>query len=224
LLYYAPALRKLFLSFLRLGLTAFGGAAMVAHIKEMTVNRYRWLNEETCNDGVALCQSVPGATAMQTAAYVGVRIKGIMGALASFIGFGLPAFIMMLVLSSLYAKHHALPRIVSLFNGLHVVVVAIVANATYSFGKTTFKGGKDFVVAPAASILFGSGTSPFIVVLGAAAAGIALFRNAPVVPGRAHKERKISAFSDNSRCFSCFLSWECSYSIFWMQSSSTWRH
>ena len=97
-------------------------------------------------------------------AYVGFRSKGIPGALVSFVGFGLPAFILMLILSSLYARYHAVPSIVSLFNGLQVVVVAIVANATYSFGKSTFRNYGDIVVAMAASILFWAGVSPFIVI------------------------------------------------------------
>jgi len=53
---------------------------MVAYIKELSVTRHKWLGEETFNDGVVLCQSVPGATAMQTAAYVGLRARGIPGA------------------------------------------------------------------------------------------------------------------------------------------------
>jgi Chromate transport protein ChrA len=109
-----PALTRLFGSFLRLGITAFGGPAMVAYIKEMSVNRHKWLDEGTFKDGVVLCQSIPGATAMQTAAYVGLRARGIAGALASFVGFGLPAFMLMLMLSSLYTKYHAVPKVISL--------------------------------------------------------------------------------------------------------------
>jgi chromate transporter len=86
---------KLFLSFLRLGLTAFGGPAMIAHIKELSVKKNQWLNEERFKDGVGLCQSIPGATAMQMAGYVGLRVKGIGGALASYVGFGLPAYALM---------------------------------------------------------------------------------------------------------------------------------
>ena len=167
-----PTLRNLFLSFLRLGLTAFGGPAMVAHIREMAVTRHNWLDDERFNDGVALCQSIPGATAMQTAAYVGLRIKGVAGAFASFVGFGLPAFILMLILSSLYARYHEVLGIISLFNGLHVVVVAIVANATYSFGKIMFKSFRDVILAIAASFLLWIGISPFIVILGAAFTGV----------------------------------------------------
>jgi len=167
---------SLFLSFLRLGLTAFGGPAMVAYIKELSVNRHHWLDKETFREGVALCQTIPGATAMQMAAYVGLRAKGIAGALSAFVGFSLPAFILMLVLSALYSRYHTVPGIISLFKGLQVIVVAIVANATYSFGKSTFKNYKEVFIAMTASILFWAGISPFIVIIGAALAGIIFSR------------------------------------------------
>lgn len=173
---HTPTLANLFLSFLKLGLTAFGGPAMVAYIKEMSVSRYKWLDEETFHDGVVLCQAVPGATAMQTAAYVGFRLKGVEGALSSFVGFGMPAFILMLVLSSLYAKYHALPIIISLFSGLQVVVVAIVANATYSFGRTSLRDYTGTIIAITASALFWANISPFVVITGAALAGLVILR------------------------------------------------
>ncbi len=172
-----PAIRSLFISFLRLGLTALGGPAMVAYIKEMAVNSHKWLDEDKFKDGVALCQTIPGATAMQTAAYVGLRARGFVGALASFVGFGLPAFILMLILSSLYAKYHAIPKVISLFQGLQVVVVAIVANATYYFGKSTFRNYRDVFIAIAAGALFWTGVSPFAVIIGSACAGALLMKS-----------------------------------------------
>ncbi len=150
---------------------------MVAYIREMSVRRFRWLDEEIFGDGVALCQSIPGATAMQTAAYVGLRARGLRGAVASFTGFGLPAFVLMLVLSSLYGRYHSVPWIVSIFNGLQVVVVAIVANATHAFGRSIVRSYREVILAGAASVLFGAGTSPFLVILAAAVAGMAFFRD-----------------------------------------------
>jgi chromate transporter len=44
---------------------------MVAYIKEMAVASHKWLDDETFKNGVVLSQTVPGATAMQTAAYFG---------------------------------------------------------------------------------------------------------------------------------------------------------
>ncbi|MBM4349572.1 MAG: chromate transporter [Deltaproteobacteria bacterium] len=94
-----PSLIHLSLSFLRLGATAFGGPAMIAYIRKMAVDQKHWLDEKTARDGIALCQTIPGATAMQMSAYVGLRAKGVAGAAASFIGFGLPAFLFMIILS-----------------------------------------------------------------------------------------------------------------------------
>jgi chromate transporter len=165
------------MSFLRLGLTAFGGPAMIAYIKELSVSRNKWLDEETFKDGVSLCQSIPGATAMQMAAYVGLRSNGLIGALLSYIGFGLPAFILMLILSIAYAKSHQLPQVISLFNGLQVIVVAIIANATYSFGKGIFKNYRIILIALISAALLWSGVSPFIVIIGAALTGIVFFKN-----------------------------------------------
>ena len=56
---------SLFLAFLRLGLTAFGGPAIVVYIRDLAVEKKQWLSKEMFEDGVPLCQSIPGATAMQ---------------------------------------------------------------------------------------------------------------------------------------------------------------
>jgi chromate transporter len=172
-----PSIPALFLSFFRLGLTAFGGPAMVAYIKKMAVDRHKWTDEATFKDGVVLCQSIPGSTAIQTAAYVGLRTRNVFGAFVSYIGFGLPAFILMLILSAFYASSYNMPKVVSLFNGLQVIVVAIVAQAAFSFGKSMLKSYQDIFIPIISGILLWIGISPFIVILGAALAGIMFFKN-----------------------------------------------
>jgi len=169
-----PSLLHLFLSFLRLGLTAFGGPSMVAYIRKMAVERKQWLDGETFRDGVALCQTIPGATAMQMAAYVGLRVRGTVGAGVSFIGFGLPAFVLMITLAALYTSAHTLPAVVSAFSGLQAIIVAIVANAVVSFGKTSLKTWQHFIIAGAAAVLFWLGVNPIVVILLAAFAGLLL--------------------------------------------------
>jgi chromate transporter len=184
----SPSAAAIFGSFLRLGITAFGGPAMIAHIKEMSVKRNKWLTEETFKDGVVICQSVPGATAMQMAAYVGLRAGGVRGAIASYAGFGLPAFLLMLALAVFYSGSRELPVVVSLFRGLQVMVVAILANATFLFGRDIAKKRGDLVLAPASAALFWVGVSPFAVIIGAAIAGIVFFRDpAPLPPSDERK-------------------------------------
>jgi len=173
-------LYRLFLSFLRLGLTAFGGPAMIPYIRKVTVEQKKWIDGGSFRDGLAFCQTIPGATAMQMSAYVGLKARGLAGAALSFVGFGLPAFVLMTVLSALYTRTHSLPTVVSAFNGLQVVIVAIVANATVMFGRTSLKGWKDGAIGLAAAIAFILGVTPIVTILLAAPAGALIYRGEPL--------------------------------------------
>jgi len=185
-----PSLIYLFTSFFRLGATAFGGPAMVAYIRRMAVEKKHWLDEQSARDGVVLCQTIPGATAMQMSAYVGLRARGVAGAAASFIGFGLPAFLYMMILSALYARTHTLPAVVSIFNGLQAIVVAVVANATLSFGKTTMKNWKNVLNAIIAAGLFGLKVNPILVILLTAFVGLFLYSKQPQPLGMSSAKKR----------------------------------
>jgi chromate transporter len=169
-----PPLLCLFASFLRLGLTAFGGPAMVAYIRRMAVEREKWLDDSSFLQGVAVCQTIPGATAMQVASYVGLRLRGIRGAAACFIGFGLPAFCLMMSLSALYVRIHNLPIVTSVFNGLQAVIVAVVAYATVSFAKNYLKDWKGLTISAFAAMMFWQRINPIVVILLAGLLGLFL--------------------------------------------------
>jgi chromate transporter len=167
----------LFAAFLRLGATAFGGPTMVAYIRDLAVKDRRWLSEESFREGVALCQSIPGATAMQTAAYVGMRCGGVVGALAAFVGFGMPAFTLMLILSVLYQYGHSVQPVISAFHGLQAIVIAIMVNATIGFGQSSMRSWRDALLAGGSAIFLGLGGSPAIAIGAAALLGTILYRN-----------------------------------------------
>ena len=171
-----PSPVRLFLAFLRLGSTAFGGPAMVAYIGRMAVEKKQWLTKESFESGVALCQSIPGATAMQTAAYVGLRAGGPRGALAAFVGFGLPAFVLMVVLAAVYHQTHDLAPVLEAFHGLHVVVVALIANAAFNFGRSSLRNWRDALLATGAAAFLVLHGNPIVAIVGAAALGLLLYR------------------------------------------------
>ena len=168
------SLADLFFSFLRLGATAFGGPAMVAYIRRLAVEQKHWLDEDTFRAGVTLCQTVPGATAMQVSAYVGLRTRGVAGAAASFIGFGLPAFLLMMLLSAVYIQTRSLPVVASAFNGLQAIIVAVVANATLSFGRATLRSWSNILIAVLAAGMFLLGVSPILVIVVAASLSLVM--------------------------------------------------
>jgi chromate transporter len=169
-----PSLASVFFAFFRLGITAFGGPAMVAYLRKMVVDQKGWLNSAVFDEGIALCQAIPGATAMQVTAYAGLRIRGAAGALAAFVGFGLPAFLLMMVLSAFYVSTAALPPVKALFLALQAIVVALVAFATVSFGRTSLRHGIHVLIAGIAAVIFTAGLHPVVVIVLAALLGITL--------------------------------------------------
>lgn len=175
-----PGLIELFVCFLGMGLSAFGGPAMIAYLQEKSVGAKKWIDADSFQDGVALCQAIPGATAMQMAAYIGLKARGAPGAMATYIGFGSPAFFLMLALSFAYARAHSLPAVVSIFSGLQAVIVAVVANATLSFGRSSLGSRRNGAIALFSAGLFWLRANPVCIILLAALLGMLLNgRDAP---------------------------------------------
>ena len=178
-----PSPARLFLSFLLLGATAFGGPAMVEYIRRLSVEEKGWLTDRSFRDGVALCTTVPGATAMQVAAYVGLRVRGVLGAAAAYVAFGLPAFLFMMVFSALYIGMAGIGPAVPAFQGLKVLVVAIVGAAALGFSRDTLTGVRPLAIALLAAGLFLAGISPVLIIILAGALGILLSTPLPTREG-----------------------------------------
>ena len=180
-----PPLPAIFSAFLFLGATAFGGPAMVPHIHAMAVEKRGWLTDTSFRNGIALCQSIPGATAIQMAGYVGYRIRGIRGALVAYTGFALPAFLMVVALSVLYVQVSGMPLAITLLQGLRAVVVAIVAHAALTFARASLTGRAHLLIAIVAFVLFLAGIHPILVIGLAAVLGLVLMRREaiPAVAG-----------------------------------------
>jgi len=169
-----PTYLDLFISFFWIGLTGFGGLAMTAHIRKHIVDKRKWLDGSTFDSGLALCQIIPGAIVMQLAAYIGLKIKGIKGALVCFFAFGFPAFLIMFILSVLYKQSKDISGVELVLSSLRVLIVAIVANAAYIFGKKNFKNTNDLIIALIAAGLFLTRLHPVVVLVISALLGMAL--------------------------------------------------
>jgi len=115
------------------------------------------------------------------------------GAFAAYAGFGLPAFFLMLALAMVYTGSREMPLVVSLFQGLQVMVVAIVADATFHFGRDIGKKPLNLVLAAVAAALFGLRVSPFAVIIGAAIAGGLMFKDPAATPPSDRKEGNAGA-------------------------------
>jgi len=124
-----------FLVFLRLGLTSFGGpVAHLGYFRDEFVTRRRWLNERSYADLVALCQFLPGPASSQVGMALGLSRAGFTGALAAWAGFTLPSAIMLgLFAQGMSTWGNAFP--VGALHGLKVVAVAVVAQAVWGMAR-----------------------------------------------------------------------------------------
>jgi len=165
------SLSDIFLSFLRLGATAFGGPAIVPHIRTMIVDRKGWVDGHTFDSGNALAQVVPGAISVQVAAFVGLQVRGLAGAAAASAGYILPAFLFMLGLSALYERWHDTAGVAAGFSGMRAVVIAILGHAALVSARTYLKNRTAICIAGIAALLFGLHANPVPVILGSGIAG-----------------------------------------------------
>lgn len=131
-------LSGLFLSFLKIGLTGFGGGfAVLLQIRNVVVQERRWLGEPDFVEALALGQSLPGTAAGNAVTYMGYRLRGWRGAGVSLSGFILPSMLMMIALAIVYDRFRALPNTEQLFHGFNAAVVALIAVTAWRMGKQT---------------------------------------------------------------------------------------
>lgn len=128
----------LFLSFLKIGLTGFGGGfAVLTHIRQIVVQERHWLGEHDFIEALALGQSLPGTSAGNAVTYIGFRLRGWRGAGVSLAGFILPSMLMMIALAIFYDRFRALPNTQQLFHGFNAAVVALIAVTAWRMGRHT---------------------------------------------------------------------------------------
>jgi chromate transport protein ChrA len=126
------SLWTIFTSYFIVGLTAFG-MAILQKLKALVMDN-RWLSEEEMNDGLAMVQLYPGPLMVDFTAYVGYKLRGVWGATLATLGFILPSFFLMSVLSALYFAAGNLPWVKPLFVGVEALVVGVLFNVTLEMG------------------------------------------------------------------------------------------
>lgn len=141
----------IFLVFLRLGLTSFGGPiAHLGYFREEFVQRRRWLDERSYADLVALCQFLPGPASSQVGLAIGLLRGGYRGSLAAWAGFTLPSAIALTLFAlGIATWGDALPA--GVLQGLKIVAVAVVAQAVWGMARTLCTDAPRIAIALAAA-------------------------------------------------------------------------
>jgi len=170
-----------FLAFLRLGLTSFGGpVAHLGYFHAEFVARRRWLSERAYADLVALCQFLPGPASSQVGMALGLTRAGYAGALAAWAGFTLPSAVA-LVLFALGVSHYGQALAPGALYGLKVVAVAVVAQAVWNMARSLCTDTRRIgimAVAACCAVLFPAAGTQVGILAVAALAGLLWLRPA----------------------------------------------
>ena len=136
----AGRLKEVFLLFLKLGFTAFGGpAAHVGIMHNEVVVRRKWLTDEEFLDLLGATNLIPGPNSTEMAIHIGYVRAGWAGLILGGLGFILPATGIVLALAWAYVRFGATPQAGWLLYGIKPVVIAIIIQALWSLGRTAIK-------------------------------------------------------------------------------------
>jgi chromate transporter len=202
----------LFLCFLRIGSTAFGGfMALISVVQSEVVERRKLLLHSDVLDGISLATVLPGPIAVNVVAYVGYKLRGGTGALVSTVGVILPAFILIVALSAAYFRWGRVPEINKLFLGFVPAVVALIAHGAWGLARKAIAGLPESIIAVLAFLLLlyeGGGYVTVLTMGGAGLLGWLLFarlskaspvtRSSPAVNRRARKKGGVRLLSLNA--------------------------
>ncbi|MBQ0006672.1 MAG: chromate transporter [Alistipes sp.] len=165
---------QLFVTFFRIGLFTIGsGYAMVPLIQREVVDRRGWFTESEFLDQFALAQSSPGPFALNTAVFVGYKMKGFSGALCAMLGVILPSFFIMLLIA-LYLNGIRENRWVNAaFEGMRPAVLALIAVPFVRY-LSGMKWCGWVLALTVTVVIWAAGISPVYLILGAGASGVLL--------------------------------------------------
>ncbi len=120
-------LKDLFLIFLQIGaFTLGGGYAMLSMVEMAIVTKRKYIAKEEFWDLIALVQTLPGVFAINTALYVGHKLRGKRGAIIAALGASLPSFIAILLIAIFFKNFKDNEIVESIFKGVRPCVVALI--------------------------------------------------------------------------------------------------
>lgn len=124
---------EVFLTFLIIGATSFGGG-VVAYLRNSLVSKKEWLDDEQFMAALEISQALPGLNATNMAVIVGDRLRGPLGAVVGFLGMTLPGAVLVFILGFVYSSNAHNPWINNALIGVGAASVGLLAAVTLQIG------------------------------------------------------------------------------------------
>lgn len=171
---------EVFMTFLKLGLTSFGGPiAHLGYFRLELVEKRKWVSESQFGQLLAICQFLPGPASSQLGFSLGLLRAGWLGALAAFLAFTAPSALL-LIAFAVFLPHLSGAVGDAAIHGLKLVALAVVAQGVLGMLRQLCPDNQRVTIAAFAAVVLlvvGSATMQLLVVAGGAIAGVLLCRN-----------------------------------------------
>ena len=167
---------KLFAVFAKVGVMTFGGGyAMLPILQREVVDNMKWATEEELMDYFAIGQCTPGIIAVNTATFIGKKVKGVLGAIAATLGIVFPSLVIISLLAGVIQAFSHIEWVQHAFGGIRICVCVLILNAVVKLFKKAAVDIVTLLIFIAVTLgAFFLDLSPVIFVLAAAAIGIAV--------------------------------------------------
>lgn len=163
----------LFWTFCKIGALTFGGGyAMLPLIQREIVENKKWSTEKEILDYYAVGQCTPGVIAVNTATFIGYKLRGIIGGIVATLGVIFPSIVIILIIATFLQNFADLAIVQSAFAGIRVAVVALIITTVVNLIKSSIKDYLGVIIAIIAFVISAFiGLSPVYVVIAAALTG-----------------------------------------------------
>ena len=170
------SLIELFLAFASVGVMTFGGGyAMIPILERELIEKRGWTTHEEIMDYYAVGQCTPGIIAVNTATFIGYKLRGTVGGIIATLGIVFPSLIIISVIAGLLTHFADIPAVKHAFAGIRVCVCVLIFNAVIKLWKGAVKDKATLIIACAVFLLSAFfDVSPILFVVICAVAGIIL--------------------------------------------------
>ena len=167
---------QLFIVFARIGGFTFGGGyAMLPMLQKEIVEKYQWATSEELMDYFAIGQCTPGIIAVNTATFVGYKIKGVFGGIAATLGVVTPSVIIIAIIAAFISNFQDLQAVQWTFGGIRAAVVALILSSVIKLSKKSIVDIATAIIFIAVTLLsIFTSLSPAIYVIFAGVCGIVI--------------------------------------------------
>jgi len=137
------SIAQIFLEFLIIGATSFGG--VVPYLRGSLVTKRHWVDDKEFVEMLSISQSLPGLNATNMAILVGEKLRGAVGSIAAIIGICLPGAVLMYIVGIFYRIHGDHVWITAALKGVAAAAVGLILSTVVSMSKKSLSGKFDFV-------------------------------------------------------------------------------